>query len=44
LRTSKLAARRGKAPLLGGGDEGAKLIQGYTVEHALSPKPMDYIE
>jgi hypothetical protein len=44
LRTSKLAARGGKAALLGGGDEGAKLIQGYTVEHALSPKTMGSIE
>ena len=44
LRTSKLAARGGKAALLGGGDEGAKLIQGYTVEHGPSPKPMDNIE
>ena len=44
LRTSKLAARGGKAALLSGGDEGAKLIQGYTVEHDLSPKTMGYIE
>jgi hypothetical protein len=33
-----------KAALLGGGDEGAKLIQGYTVVHDLSSKTMDCIE
>jgi hypothetical protein len=44
LRTPKLAPRGGKAPLPGGGDEGAKLIPGYTVEHDLSPKTMGYIE
>jgi hypothetical protein len=30
--------------LLGGGDEGAKLIQGYTIEHDLSPNTMIWIE
>jgi uncharacterized protein YbjT (DUF2867 family) len=34
----------GFAALLGGGDEGAKLIQGYTVKHDLSPEAMDRIE
>jgi hypothetical protein len=44
LCAPKLAARGGKAALFGCGDEGAKLIQGHTVEHGLSPKTMDYIE
>jgi len=30
--------------LLGGGDEGAKLIQGYTIKHDLSPNAMICIE
>jgi len=44
LRTSKLAARGGKAALLRGGDECPKLIQSYAVEQYLSPKTMDFIE
>jgi hypothetical protein len=44
LRSPQLAAGGGKAALLGGGDEGAKLIQGHCVEHDVSPKTMDFIE
>jgi hypothetical protein len=44
LRPPQLATRCGKAALLGGGDKGAKLIQGHCIEHDLSPKTMDCIE
>jgi hypothetical protein len=44
LRPPKFAARGREAALLGGGDEGTKLIQGYGIEHDLSPNTMISIE